>query len=168
MPRRKWHRSSCEPANCGNPAGATGVASGIGFAAAWTFADRGMRVVFFDLSGNALDDAVAEIGERAFAIPTDVADCAAVEALAAKVAKDHGTVSVLMNNAAIGSGGDVLADPSGWDKSCHSRPMTSKTTIGEREKGRAAQKSIRQLSCMLADDPVQETARREPLGRAQE
>src|SRR3546814_3807711 len=32
----------------------------------------------------------------------------------------------------------------------HSCPMTSKTTIGEREKGSAMQESIRQHSCRLA------------------
>ena len=99
----------------GNLAVVTGGASGIGLAAAKAFADRGMRVVIVDRVGSALDAARAAIGPDAVAIPTDVADRAAVETLAKTVAEWHGPVSVLMNNAGIGAGGDVLADSVAWD-----------------------------------------------------
>jgi len=36
--------------------------------------------------------------------------------LAGTVAERHGPVSVLMNNAVIGSGGDVFADAAAWDE----------------------------------------------------
>jgi NAD(P)-dependent dehydrogenase (short-subunit alcohol dehydrogenase family) len=98
----------------GNLAVVTGAASGIGLAAARAFAAAGMRLVLVDRAGEALDDAAASIPGAA-ALPADVADRAAMTGLAATVAGTHGPVSVLMNNAGIGAGGDVFADPAAWD-----------------------------------------------------
>jgi NAD(P)-dependent dehydrogenase (short-subunit alcohol dehydrogenase family) len=92
----------------------TGAASGIGLAAARAFAEAGMRVMLVDRPGEALDDAVASI-DSATALPADVADRAAMHALARTVAERHGPVSILMNNAGIGVGGDAFADPAAWD-----------------------------------------------------
>ena len=41
---------------------------------------------------------------------------AAVEALAREVAERLGPVSVLMNNAGVGGGGDALSNPAGWQR----------------------------------------------------
>ncbi|MDP1027054.1 SDR family NAD(P)-dependent oxidoreductase [Sphingomonas sp. KR1UV-12] len=92
----------------------TGAAGGIGLAAARAFAGAGMRVVLVDRPSAALDDAVASI-EGATALPTDVADRAAMDTLARTVVEHHGPVSILMNNAGIGAGGDAFADPAAWD-----------------------------------------------------
>lgn len=91
----------------------TGAAGGIGLAAARAFADAGMQVVLVDRAGEALQDAAASI-PAATALPADVADRAAMVELAQRVLEHHGPVSVLMNNAGIGSGGDVFADPAAW------------------------------------------------------
>jgi len=92
----------------------TGAAGGIGRAAARAFADAGMRIVLVDRSGDALAEAAAAI-DHAVALPADVSDRARMTELARTVAARHGPVSVLMNNAGIGAGGDVFADPDAWD-----------------------------------------------------
>ena len=89
----------------------TGGASGIGLAAARAFAARGMRIAMVDRPGEALDAAAAAI-DGATAYGVDVADAAAMRGLAARV----GPPSVLMNNAGIGQGGDVFADPEAWER----------------------------------------------------
>lgn len=87
----------------------TGAASGIGLAAARAFAAQGMRVALLDRPGDALDAAAAAIpGASAYGV--DVADAAAMHALAARI----GPVAVLMANAGIGDGGDVFADGDVW------------------------------------------------------
>jgi NAD(P)-dependent dehydrogenase (short-subunit alcohol dehydrogenase family) len=93
----------------------TGAAGGIGLAAARAFADAGMRVVLVDRPGEALEQAAASMDD-AVALSADVADRAAMAALAKEVVDRHGPVSVLMNNAGIGGGGDVFADPAKWDE----------------------------------------------------
>jgi NAD(P)-dependent dehydrogenase (short-subunit alcohol dehydrogenase family) len=93
----------------------TGAAGGIGLAAARTFADAGMRVVLVDRPGQALEQAAASM-DGAVALSAHVADRAAMAALAKDVVDRHGPVSVLMNNAGIGGGGDVFADPAKWDE----------------------------------------------------
>lgn len=93
----------------------TGAAGGIGLAAARAFADAGMRVVLVDRPGEALQNAIATIA-GAVALPADVADRVAMAELARTVAERHGPVSVLINNAGVGSGGDVFADPLAWDR----------------------------------------------------
>ena len=93
----------------------TGAAGGIGLAAARAFADAGMRVVLVDRPGEALEQAASSM-DGAIALPADVADRAAMAALAQEVVDRHGPVSVLMNNAGIGGGGDVFADSSKWDE----------------------------------------------------
>ncbi|MDD1450328.1 SDR family NAD(P)-dependent oxidoreductase [Sphingomonas sp. H160509] len=81
----------------------TGAAGGIGLAAARAFADAGMRVVLVDRPGEALEQAASSM-DGAVALSADVADRAAMAALAKEVVDRHGPVSVLMNNAGIGGG----------------------------------------------------------------
>jgi NAD(P)-dependent dehydrogenase (short-subunit alcohol dehydrogenase family) len=93
----------------------TGAAGGIGLAAARAFAAAGMHVVLVDRPGAALEDAAAAI-EGATALWANVADRAEMNELAQAVAARHGPVSVLMNNAGVGAGGDVFADPAAWNE----------------------------------------------------
>ncbi|WP_375271272.1 SDR family NAD(P)-dependent oxidoreductase [Sphingomonas sp.] len=88
----------------------TGAASGIGLAAARAFGVRGMRVALVDRAGDALDAAARGI-EGATAHALDVADPDALVTLAEELGEPP---ALLMNNAAIGAGGDVLAGVAAW------------------------------------------------------
>jgi NAD(P)-dependent dehydrogenase (short-subunit alcohol dehydrogenase family) len=97
----------------------TGAANGVGKAAAVRFLQDGFGVVLVDLPGEALDDAEAELRSLASApatvcaIPTDVADAAAVNALADQVFS-RGEVAVLMNNAGIAPPTGSWKNPENW------------------------------------------------------
>jgi NAD(P)-dependent dehydrogenase (short-subunit alcohol dehydrogenase family) len=106
----------------GKVAVVTGAASGIGRALAFRFGDEGMRVVMADVERPALEAAAAELGDKigvdnVLAVPTDVRDDAAVEALAAATFDRFGTAHIVCNNAGVGTGGltwDIPADRWRW------------------------------------------------------
>ena len=84
----------------------TGGGSGVGRACALGLAEAGFAVVVAGRRPEPLDEVVAEIaghGGSALAVPTDVADPAAVAALFERVADVHGRLDVLFNNAGIGA-----------------------------------------------------------------
>lgn len=99
----------------GKVAVVTGAASGIGLAAARRFAALGMRVWLGDRDATALHEAISRSASADCAgSVVDVSDPASVAAFAAAVRERFGAVSVLMNNAGIGGGGDALSNPDGW------------------------------------------------------
>jgi NAD(P)-dependent dehydrogenase (short-subunit alcohol dehydrogenase family) len=106
----------------GKVAVVTGAASGIGRALADRFAREGMRVVLADVEQAALDAAAEALaGEHGagnvLAVPTDVRDEKAVDALAAATFEHFGTAHVVCNNAGVGVGGltwDIPADRWRW------------------------------------------------------
>jgi NAD(P)-dependent dehydrogenase (short-subunit alcohol dehydrogenase family) len=92
----------------GKVAVVTGGASGIGRAMAERFAAEGMKLVLADVEEAALDIAAKELSEGGtdvLAVPTDVAQADAVEALAAAARGRFGTVHVVCNNAGVGGHG---------------------------------------------------------------
>ena len=83
----------------------TGASSGIGRATALAFARRGARVVLAARRREALEDLAREcrcLGGNAAAVPTDVTDPAAVEALARAANDAFGGIDVWINNAGTG------------------------------------------------------------------
>jgi NAD(P)-dependent dehydrogenase (short-subunit alcohol dehydrogenase family) len=78
----------------------TGGATGIGFAIAKELTRLGARVVIASRKEENLKPAAAELGDGASYHVLDVRDAAAVEAMAEKVATDHGRIDILVNNAA--------------------------------------------------------------------
>ena len=80
----------------------TGASSGIGECAAEQFARRGAKVVAVARRQDLLDELVGRItanGGDAIAIPCDLSDLDAVDALVADVDKRLGGVDILVNNA---------------------------------------------------------------------
>ncbi len=100
----------------------TGAARGIGRAIADRFAAEGAHVVVSDINADAVAQAAAELnaaGHSALAITTDVMDKAQVDALFAQTIAWHGSVDVLVNNAALTSVTErhVLdADEAWWNR----------------------------------------------------
>ncbi len=79
----------------------TGGSSGIGLATAQRFIVDGARVVITGRSQDALDAAVAELGDRATGIRGDVANLEDLDRLFAQVQEQFGRVDVLFANAGI-------------------------------------------------------------------
>ena len=82
----------------------TGASSGNGLATARAAAARGARVVMAARNAPDLDAAAAAIradGGEALAVPTDVTDQAAVEALAAHAVEAYGRIDTWVNNAGV-------------------------------------------------------------------
>src|SRR4051812_11561409 len=96
----------------------TGAASGIGLALAERFARDRLDVVLADVDEAALAraaDSISALGVQTLAVPTDVSDHAAVDALAAAAVERFGAVHVLCNNAGVSSRADPWFGPlSAW------------------------------------------------------
>ena len=82
----------------------TGASSGIGRAAALAFAKRGARLVVAARRAAPLESLVQEcrqLGVEALAVPTDVTDADAMEALAQHAEDRFGGIDVWINNAGV-------------------------------------------------------------------
>ena len=80
----------------------TGASAGIGRATAVAFARRGWKVALLARGAEGLEGArrdVVDAGGEALVVPTDVADCAQVEAAAERVERAWGAIDVWVNNA---------------------------------------------------------------------
>ncbi|GAA3026809.1 SDR family oxidoreductase [Kitasatospora albolonga] len=77
----------------------TGAGSGVGRAVALELAAHGWRLVLAGRRADALDAVAAEAASPALAVPTDVTDPAAVDALFDAAVSAYGRVDLLFNNA---------------------------------------------------------------------
>jgi NAD(P)-dependent dehydrogenase (short-subunit alcohol dehydrogenase family) len=98
----------------------TGAGSGIGRVMAQRFAAEGAKVAVVDWMKELADAATAEIshgGGEAVSIHADVSAAREVDAMVAEVGSRLGPVDVLVNNAAIADGDDLLRiDEATWDR----------------------------------------------------
>lgn len=98
----------------------TGAASGIGLGIARRFAADGDKVALLDRSGEAAEQAAAELraaGAEAIAVEVDVADRAAVTAGFDKVRAELGPVAVLVTSAGVEAFEPALTlSAESWDR----------------------------------------------------
>ena len=95
----------------------TGSGSGIGRVMAQRFAAEGAKVAVIDWKGDKAEEVAAEIGGTALAMRADVSKGADVKAMVKEVSSKLGPVDVLVNNAAIADGDDVLKiDEMTWER----------------------------------------------------
>ena len=87
----------------GKTAVVTGGGSGIGFAAAERFIAEGAFVYIFGRRQEALDAAVAKLGENARAVAGSVADLADLDRLFETVKAERGGLDILLANAGTGA-----------------------------------------------------------------
>src|SRR5689334_6629680 len=88
----------------------TGATSGIGRATALAFATGGADVVLAARSGQALTEVERDcraLGGQALAVPTDIADPAAVERLVRLAVRRFGRVDVWAEAVAVGVAGPL-------------------------------------------------------------
>lgn len=97
----------------------TGGGSGIGHAICRLFAAEGAQVVAVDRALDRAEATLAEIqaaGGAGLALYADVSQPAEVEAAAQTAIQQMGRVDILVNNAAIAEGDDILTiDEATWD-----------------------------------------------------
>jgi NAD(P)-dependent dehydrogenase (short-subunit alcohol dehydrogenase family) len=119
----------------------TGASAGVGRATAREFGRRGDAVALLARNEDGLEAAareVRELGGRAVAIPTDVADSAQVEAAAERATRELGDIDVWINDAMA----SILAPT--WDiEPDEFRRVTEVTYLGQVHGTMAALKRMR-------------------------
>lgn len=92
----------------------TGGGQGIGAAIAQTFSEEGAKVIIAEIdreAGIERKEIIKSLGGECEFIETDVADEESVESMVEKTVKLYGGIDILINNAAISSGGDIFTRP---------------------------------------------------------
>ena len=101
----------------GKVAAVTGAASGIGLECARTLHAAGARVVLIDRDATRLDELIAEIGEGAYALKTDLLDRALLDGLKDNILAVAGGLDIFHANAGSYVGGAVVdGDPNEWER----------------------------------------------------
>ena len=89
----------------------TGAGTGVGRAAALALMKAGYGVVLAGRRKDKLDEVAKEGGNaKSLAVPTDIADPAAIKALFAKTKEVYGRLDLLFNNAGIGTPSTTIED----------------------------------------------------------
>ena len=92
----------------------TGAARGIGLATAKRFLSQGMNVAVVDRDADALTEALADLGEAAFAVEVDVSQPEDVIRMVGEVTDRTGRIDVLVNNAGVADFGPM--EETGFDR----------------------------------------------------
>jgi NAD(P)-dependent dehydrogenase (short-subunit alcohol dehydrogenase family) len=93
----------------------TGAAGGIGSAIARLFGEEGARLILADLATDPLASLASEIGQPDAVRRLDVAERSDWDSLAADIARTHGRLDVLVNNAGISGLGNIDSiDEASW------------------------------------------------------
>jgi 3-oxoacyl-[acyl-carrier protein] reductase len=79
----------------------TGASGGLGSAIARALYAQGAKVVLSGTRREALDSLAAELGDRAFVVPSDLSDKEAVEKLVPLAEAAAGPIDILVNNAGV-------------------------------------------------------------------
>jgi short-subunit dehydrogenase len=119
----------------------TGSSAGVGRATAFEFARRGDAVALLARNADRLSDLAARLramGVRALAIPTDVADDAAVERAADQVEEELGPIDIWVNVAMA-----TIFGPVGTISAAEFRRATEVTYLGQVHGTVAALKRMR-------------------------
>jgi NADP-dependent 3-hydroxy acid dehydrogenase YdfG len=99
----------------GKTAVVTGASSGIGEATARLLAQQKCNVVLAARREDRLKGLATELGEGALAVPTDVTDPAACQALVSRAIGDFGSLDILVANAGLGLYGSIAeGEPEDW------------------------------------------------------
>jgi short-subunit dehydrogenase len=85
----------------------TGASAGIGAATARAFAAAGARLVLAARDASRLEALRRELPGEHLAVPTDIADRAAVEALVARALEAYTAIDMVISNAGVGLAGPI-------------------------------------------------------------
>lgn len=95
----------------------TGASRGIGRAVAQQLAKAGATVILTATNAQSLSQVVEHMGGDHQAIPADLANEQAIEALVAEVERKHGRLDILVNNAGVTFSGDLAyTTAADWDR----------------------------------------------------
>lgn len=92
----------------------TGAGSGLGQLLAVRFAEKGARVVVWDINQKGLEETkrkVAEVGSKAYTYVCDITKREAVYETAKNVVNEVGNITILVNNAGIVTGTRFMDQP---------------------------------------------------------
>ena len=86
----------------------TGGAQGIGYASAEALLEDGAKIILADINEDAVMAAAEKLGQGTVAMVCDMGDTAQIDAMFDAIAKDHGPVSILVNNAGVAMPNDMF------------------------------------------------------------
>jgi len=86
----------------------TGGAQGIGYACAEALIEDGAKVIVADINAEGVKAAADSLGHGTTAMVCDMGDTAAIDTMFEAIQKDHGALSILVNNAGIAMPNDFF------------------------------------------------------------
>ena len=86
----------------------TGGAQGIGYASAEALLEDGAKIILADINEDAVMAAAEKLGQGTVAMVCDMGDTAQIDAMFEAIAKNHGPLSILVNNAGVAMPNDMF------------------------------------------------------------